>query len=604
MVPSIFVPLAAMPSTPSGKLDREALPAADRASGSATYVAPASEAERELARIWGDLLGLDRVGVHDNFFELGGDSILSIQVVARASQVGLHLQPRHLFQHQTVTELATVARIRARVTAEQGEVTGAVRLTPIQRWFFERGFADVHHFNQAILLDVGQVPEPGLLRRAVERLLLHHDAMRLRFARDESGAWVQRGIPSSAETRRGVFRVVDLTGIPEDGRRLALEIAAHRAQASLDLAGGPLLRVVLFDLGGGAHRLLMAIHHLAVDAVSWRILMEDLLTGYEQLRRGQDLVLPPKTTSYREWSDRLSEYAHSDALVEEAAYWTELAARRRLPLPVDRDRGDNDVHSADTRRVSLTADETRALLQEVPAAYRTRVDEVLLTALVQALSRWVGRPSLLFSLEGHGREELFEDVDLTRTVGWFTALFPMWLDLEGIDDPGSALASVKEQLRRVPRNGIGYGLLRYLKGDNGLAARLESVSPEISFNYLGQVDRGLPAGVPLALAPESHGPLASPRDRRVHLLDVTAGVAGGRLQVEWSFSRNRHEPSTIELLAGEHIESLRRLITHCLAPDVDGSTPSDFPLVDLGPGELEELAARTGGSREGPDDTR
>ena len=368
-----------------------------------------------------------------------------------------------------------------------------------------------------------------------------------------------------------------------------MERAAAEAQASLDLTSGPLLRVVLVTLGAEADRLLLVAHHLVVDGVSWRILLEDLLTGYEQLARDRIVQLPAKTTSFKEWAERLRAHARSEALVREVAYWRDVVSRPAPALPVDHASGDNDAASAETVRVSLTVEETRALLQEVPAAYRTQINDALLTALAQAVTAWTGQESLRLDLEGHGREELFEDVDLSRTVGWFTSLFPVRLALEPDMAPGQALRSVKEQLRAVPGRGLGYGVLRYLHPNEDVRRQLAGPPAQISFNYLGRLDRALPDSGPLAAASESSGPLESDRNRRGHVLDLNAAVHEGRLQLGWTFSRALHHRSTIETLAFAFTGALRALIAHCLSPDAGGFAPSDFPLAGLDQATLNRL---------------
>ena len=287
--------------------------------------------------------------------------------------------------------------------------------------------------------------------------------------------------------------VVDLGGLGPGEQGLVMVAAAERLQASLDLGVGPLLRAVLFDFGAGrSGRLLVAIHHLAVDAVSWRILLADLDTAVDQLQRGEPVRLPAKSTSFKCWAERLEDYARSPGLLSELAFWEAQGSVRPQAMVLDHPGGANVVAGARSVAVGLTEQETRALLQEVPVAYRTHINDVLLTALVQAWGVWAGQPSVLLDLEGHGREGLFDDVDVSRTVGWFTTIFPVWLRLKDAADTASALKSVKEQLRAVPDRGIGYGLLRYLSPEG---QRLEGLAkPEVSFNYLGQLDGALSGG--------------------------------------------------------------------------------------------------------------
>lgn len=603
MVPSAFALLDALPLTPNGKVDRRALPSlhesrSDSRDSSGGARDPRNRVEEILAGVWAQVLGIKQVGIHDDFFEMGGDSILSIQVVSKANQEGLRVTPRHIFQHPTIAELALVVDTAVTIQAEQGLVKGQFPLTPIQHWFFEQNLPEPHYWNQAILLDVRQALDPSLLQRAVGLLLAHHDALRLRFERYESG-WRQNNAGwDEADRSLITFARVDLADVTERERSAAIEAKAAEWQESLNLSQGPLLRVVLFDLGPRqSSRLLILIHHLAIDGVAWRILVEDLMTAYQQLSRGENAQLPPKTTSFGDWAQKLAAYARTTELKQELGYWL-APARVRVPrLPMDYPEGPwaNTEVSARVVSVSLTVEETQALLHEIPSAYRTQINDLLLTALAQSFSQMTESRALLVDLEGHGREAIFDDVDLSRTVGWFTAIFPVLLNLEAWE-PGEALKSIKEQLRAIPNRGVGYGLLRYLSGDEEIAAQLRQLpQAEVSFNYLGQFDQLLPEGALFGPATESVGPARSPRVSRRYPLEINAFITGGRLQLEWTYSERIHRPETIEYLAQSYASALRALISHCLSAEAGGYTPSDFPLANLKQSKLDWL---TGADRE------
>jgi non-ribosomal peptide synthase protein (TIGR01720 family) len=344
------------------------------------------------------------------------------------------------------------------------------------------------------------------------------------------------------------------------------------------------------------------VHHLVIDGISWRILLEDLLLAYGQLSRGQAVVLPPKTTSFQSWSRRVSEHASAESLRGELDYWLGVARIPVPPLPVDHPTEANTTGLARSLSVWLTREETRALLQEVPGVYHTQINDVLLTAVGEACARWTGHRSLLIDLEGHGREDILEGADVSRTIGWFTALFPMRLDMPPVWSVAKALPGIKEQLRRVPNRGIGFGILRYLAPDNEARERLRALPQAgVSFNYLGQVDAAMAEDAPFALdiAPESVGPVASPQGTRRHLLDIVGVVTGERLRVDWVFGSAIHEQPTIERLAHEFIDVLREIIAHCQSPEAGGYTPSDFPLANLDEGQLNTLLAQVEFEREG-----
>ena len=530
------------------------------------------------------------MGIGENLFDLGIDSILVIQIVSRARQAGLRLNPGQVFRHQTIADLARVAEQVETVEAEQGPVVGPVPLTPIQRWFFGQDLPAPHHFNQSLLLEMSPTPDPEQLRRALDSLIRHHDALRLRFTRTEVG-WSQHAdVPDESDLP---FEHVDLSALPESDRIPVLEAESARFQASLDLERGPLLRVALFDLGPDRPaRLLLVLHHLVVDGVSWRILLEDLATALAQLERGEEPVLPPKTTSFRQWAELLTRHAGSAALESERGYWLADGREAVAPLPVDLGKGRDPGTVAESAVVAAALDEeeTRALLQDVPRAFHSQINDALLAALAGTLAGWTGRRDVLLDLEGHGREEIADGVDLSRTVGWFTTIFPVHLDLPEGRGPGEVLRAVKEQLRRIPRRGIGYGLLRHLSDDPDIADRLRSApGAEVAFNYLGQLDQALPASSGLAPARESSGPARAPEGRRPHLLDLLGFVVGGRLRFDWTYNPGVHRRETIEGLADAFLGELRALVELARSPEVRGYTPSDFPLAGLDQATLDHV---------------
>jgi amino acid adenylation domain-containing protein/non-ribosomal peptide synthase protein (TIGR01720 family) len=590
LVPSAFVKLDELPLTLNGKLDHRRLPSVAESAldSDHEFVAPRNEIERRIAAIWKEVLRVERVGVHDNFFELGGDSILSIQIVARVNQAGVPLTPKQLFQHHTVAELAAIVSQTGGVEHDETTVTGIVPLTPIQHWFFEQRFADQHHWNQAVMLELREALDLALLEHAVAQLLAQHPSLRLRFT-DDNGEW-QQIIRDAGES--SPFSHIDLSATSD--KEAALQTAAEELQSSLCLSDGPIVRVACFDLGSEQPlRLLLLVHHLAMDAISWRILLEDLWSIYQQLKRGTEIKIAFKTVSFPRWSTRLLAYAQTSAIRDEVTFWLTQAQNAGARLPVDADTSGNSYASASTVAVQLHAAETRSLLHDVPHRYRTQINEVLLTALGQTLSRWMDRKRVLIDVEGHGREALFDDIDVSRTIGWFTTHYPVALEIdETLADPGEVLLSVKEQVRRIPNHGIGYGLLRYVHDDAVIAEQLGSLpQAEIIFNYLGQLDQALPADAPFKVVAEAAGTTHSPRAQRSHLLEVIGSVREGTLRMDWIYSESVHRRSTIELVAREFIESLRLLIAHCQSVDTQFFTPSDFPLVQLSQDQLDHAFA-------------
>ncbi|MBH3402526.1 non-ribosomal peptide synthetase [Pseudomonas fluorescens] len=577
MVPAHLIVLQSMPLTANGKLDRRALPEPDPEANRQAYVAPRSELEHSLAAIWCAVLNVEQVGLDDNFFELGGDSILSIQVVSRARQAGIHFSPRDLFQHQTVQSLAAVATRSELIIAEQGLLTGPSGLTPIQHWFFDTDIPARQHWNQALVLKPLQLLDAHRLEQALLAVLEHHDALRLSFT------------PRDAQWH------AEHMGVPEGGVLLQAQVRDMQActalftdtQRSLDLAQGPLLRALLVDGPQGQQRLLIAIHHLVVDGVSWRVLLEDLQNVYRQLSDGQSVSLPAKTSALRDWAARLQAYAHSESLREELSLWQAQLAGPTVALAVQRPQGARRHSDAETVSVRLDAERTRQLLQQAPSAYRTQVNDLLLTALARVLCRWSGQASALIQLEGHGRETLFDDIDLTRSVGWFTSAYPLRLTPQA--EQGDSIKAIKEQLRGVPHKGLGYGVLRYLADDLCKQSMAALPSAQVTFNYLGQFDQSFGADALFHPLEESAGQAHDPDAPLPNELSIDSQVYGGELVLRWTFSRERHDQQVIRDLAEAYLGELHSLIAHCLQDDAGGLTPSDFPLARLTQVQLDAL---------------
>ncbi|MCE5984661.1 non-ribosomal peptide synthetase [Pseudomonas sp. LF19] len=574
MVPAALIFLAQLPLTPNGKLDRKALPAADTLLAAREHVDAADEHEQALVAIWQDLLGLEQVSVLDNFFELGGDSIVSMQVVSRARQVGLVLSPKDIFQFQTVRSLAQVAG-RGQAVVARAAASGDVVLTPIQRWFFDQAIEQRQHWNQSLLLTPREPVDAQHLQQALDHLLGHHDSLRLRFTPQAAG-WQQQYAAQPGA-------VLWVRQASDAQQALA---CCEQAQRSLDLQHGPLLRVLLLDLADGTQQLLLVLHHLVVDGVSWRILLEDLQALYRQVQQGQVPTLAPRTSAYQDWALQLEQEAQRRG--DEVDYWeSQLQASSVAELPAA-DPGASLENRHELKiECRFDADTTRQLLQVAPAAYRTQVNDLLLTALARVLSRWTKAPGVLIEIEGHGREDVFDDLDLSRSIGWFTSLYPLLL--VPATEIGEAIKGVKEQLRGVPGKGIGHGLLRYL-GAPQLAARLAVLpKPRVTFNYLGQFDRQFDEQALFVPASASGGRAQDPQAPLANWLTVEGQVYGGELALRWGFSQQMFAPDSIQALVDAFSDELRELIAHCCQQAPGQATASDFALARLDQGALDRL---------------
>ena len=580
MIPTAFISLDHLPLNRNGKLDRTALPTPETNTTTTTYTAPRTPTEQTLTNIWTDVLNTKQISIHDNFFELGGDSILSIQVVSRARQAGLRISTKDIFLRQNIAALAVGMETElASEPVDDTLVVGPVPLTPIQHWFFEVVADNPNHFNMSMFVELTEDVNDEALARSMDALVGHHEALRMQFEHND-GEWRQD--IAGAKESAGVFKRYDLSELSSEDRLSTMKEAALAAQTSLDISSGPLLRAVLFDLGSQcAPRLLITVHHLAIDGVSWRILLEDLETAYRQICADEPVELEPVGTSFRQWSHRLAEHVRSGGLDEDLAYWRAVPATIG-DLPMDRT-GSNTVGSSRAVSVQLSREDTDALLREVPGVFRTQVNDVLLAALSRVLSQWTGRDSVTVALEGHGREEILERVDLSRTVGWFTTMFPVALGVPATYEWGEALKSVKERLRTVPLRGLSYGALRYLSpADSPADVLRDDAAPQISFNYHGQWDVAATNSYGLYRARcEEIGQNFAEQSVRPYLLDVLGMVENGQLELAWVYSSAVHDEATVRHLAEDMLAALREVVQYCAEPEVGGRTPSDFPLARL-----------------------
>ena len=583
MIPTAFVCLDEIPLTSNGKVDRKKLVMQEvNIKSSRSYVAPRNETEQKLAKIWQTVLGVEEVGLYDDFFELGGDSIISIQVAAKARQEGLDVTVRNLLECKTIEALAREGSPDRRMVAEQEFLEGKAPLLPAQHWFFEESFRGSHHWNQSLLLTLKRLVKLDLLRTAFKLLIGHHDALRFRY-HGRKGCWEQNygGMPDEIPVIH-----CDLQGMSDAKRVEALENHCQQAQTSLNMEEGPILRAILFETGPEEQSLFITIHHLAVDGVSWRILLEDLQSVMGQLLTGQPVQLPPKTTSCRYWGEKLTAYSKAEDLQGEKVYWTKRPWSKSRGFPVDFDVDKNvDVESTTAHvRVCLTREQTRQLLEESGKAYNTQINDLLLTALITACHAWTGREWTAITLEGHGREELFDDVDLSRTVGWFTTVFPVLLSKRNTLE--ETLKGVKETLRAVPRHGAGYGLLKYLAGDREIEALPK---PELIFNYLGRWDEPESSERLFGERQDVNAPEHSLKAHRSAMIEVNGMIHGRILSMTFSYSRKRYKRATMETFSESYREALCQIIEHCSYSEVKGYTPSDFPLISIPQKELDLL---------------
>ena len=618
MVPSYWVCVDKLPLTPNGKVDHRALPEPEAERVHLAQSLPQSDMEKALAEIWENLLGVTQVGVNDNFFALGGDSILSIQVASRAKRVGIHISTKQLFENQSIAELVKVAGQVESLIAQQDALTTQVVLTPVQHWFYEQAFEQAQHWNMSLLLkpamalrdDVSVQQAISNTEQAVQALVSQHDMLRAFYPDAE-----QRYLPLDWQhpQMQRIFSIETFTESDGDFAAL-LEKSLQGAQSSLDLETGPLFRVIWIQIGD-AHRLLLLAHHLLIDGVSWRILLEDLALAMTQQAEGKAIDLGRKTTAFAHWGQRLWQFSQEASAQAQRPYWQTNNTRQTPLIQPDLLKPDQAVEKAvenlaghtQSLSMALSVAQTEQLLREAPKAFQTEISDLLLTALVDTLNhihQEQGHESKgqLIALESHGREHLGDQYDISRTLGWFTTLYPVFLQsVDNDDDWGAKIKATKQQVREIPLHGLTYGLLRYQQAHILETGDISDVNtdfkigaePQISFNYLGQTGGLFQAAQGFQVAQESPGEERSARSHQPYLIDV-AGIiqsdeAGPQLQIMWRYSDQLFSADCIQRWAEHYQKNVIALIDYCLQAHHAGRVPADFPLLSLSQQQVDSV---------------
>jgi non-ribosomal peptide synthase protein (TIGR01720 family) len=580
MVPAIWVEMESLPLTANGKIDKNALQ--DPEAGdvlSNEYVAPRNEMETALAGIWKDLLRSERVGIHDNFFELGGDSIITIQVVSRARRLGYEIKPKEIFLHQTIASLsdAIAENTVSIVTGEQGILTGVSGLIPIQQWYFEETDVNVSHFNQSVLLSLEKTVTPEVLSTAVDELIKFHDALRFKY-NNRGGEWIQEydGVHSE--------KLITLDLKSADKETFADKVKEHsdKYNAGLDIQKGEIVKFILMQTPESEthNRILIVVHHLAIDGVSWRILLEDLELLLNGIQKDGKAELGVKGSSFRQWYEALEQFSNSKRLLSQGKYWENVVSNYK-PLEIDKEfNGKLKAKDIESETISLDSIQTQLLLQEVPRVYHTEINDILLCALALTISEWSKNDKVTIGMEGHGRENISESIDTSRTVGWFTSLYPVLLEVNADGNLSDAIRGVKEQLRRIPDKGLGYGVMRYINKNEKVIDASGKESWDIVFNYLGQLDKVVGGSNWLSGAGESAGEFRSPEQAVSEKLSFSGMIRGGELVLSLSYSGLQFNKETIENLIKKYKQILESLIAHCIDQQKKGVvfTPSDYNL--------------------------
>jgi iturin family lipopeptide synthetase A len=576
MIPAHYMRIDQFPYTLNGKLDRSALPKHEIRSTS-KYIEAETKEEKLLVEVWSRVLNIKNISVEDNFFSLGGDSIKSIQISSRMRNEGYEATVKNIFSCKNIKELALTLRATTSFS-DQAEIKGEVALTPIQTWFFQRNKINTNHFNQSVLLNFKNGISKETVEKIFKKIQSHHDALRLVFTQEKNSILQRfKEIPAFpvAIEEHDIRKQTDAEAI--------LFNLSNAIQESIDLKNGPLLKLGLFHMQDGS-RLLIVIHHLVIDGVSWRILFEDIEQLYQQASKQEPLVLPLKTDSYQAWSKQLIAYTKSRAFQDAELYWKEALQKECSPLQRDWPEGENCFKNKQIESFQLSIEETSALLTATHRSFNAEINDILLTALLLSIEKMYGHAAVQIDVESHGREEFHEGINVGRTIGWFTSFFPVVLD-KVPGDLATLIRHVKQILKSVPNNGIDYLLQRYL---NATESTGEVRSSGISFNYLGQFDADTD-GNSFQIANELTGDEVSKNKHRDYDWDISGIVRGGRLQMNLMFSRQQYKKETITSFMIFYKEQLTALIDYCSTYESTELGPSDLSYKELSVAQLLEL---------------
>jgi amino acid adenylation domain-containing protein/non-ribosomal peptide synthase protein (TIGR01720 family) len=581
MLPSEFVQVDTIPLTRNGKVDFKKLEIMGKKLGTGQeYVAPRDEMESMLTEIWTAVLGEEKVGITDNFFELGGDSIKAVQIAARLNDVGKSINVKDILSLQTIVNICANVDFDSHIRKyEQGTIAGEKVLTPIESWFLSQGFQDPNYYHQSVLLQFKTPIDIQALEKAFEKLIAHHDGLRLNYNKETNRFYFNNDLSNKPFK----IDILDLSAVPAAKWASQIETRGSEAKRGFDINNGLMLRAILFKTGQEGDKLLLILHHLVTDGLSWRILLENLYHLYESFHQQKEVEMPQKTASLLDWYDALVMYRDSGKLEKEQEYWQETE-KSDFRLPYDREPGDVNwsVKNQGTVNTRLEQEETGFLLKDAHEVYKSDVQILVTAALVRTLRQWTGEHTVIIEMENHGRH--IEDIDTSKTIGWFTTIFPLLINRQD-QTIGDEIKTVKEAIRKTPSSGIGYGILKYMS-DAGKT--METRRAEIRFNYLGQFDREVENPL-FSYCQQSTGSDVALENHMTAAIEINAMILNDVFTVDINYNKEAFKDTTMTSFADNYLKNLEEILEHIRNEDDVHFTPSDFDTVDLGEDDLAAL---------------
>lgn len=580
MIPSYYVQIDSIPLTVNGKINKKALPAvSENDLIREEYRAPETKEEKVLQEVWSDVLKHEKIGVKDNFYNLGGDSIKSIQVVSKLKQKGYILKVGQILKNPHIEDLAKLMVHNTR-TIDQKEITGEVALSPIQKYFFEKDYIkNKNHYNQSVLLKSKTLIDAAILEKCIQSLTAHHDALRMNYKIDQDN-WLQY----NEDTQKPHYKIIFKDLRNETDELQALNDIGESLQSGIDISSGILFVVGHFRLSDG-DRLALIVHHLVIDGISWRILLEDLSELYTSYTSGKTISLPQKTDSYQSWTLAQKEYVIGDKMTLEQEYWEEISKIKFSVLPVQFEASEKEIQIDGSVNFVLDKATTHKLQTQVHHVYNTEINDILLSSLALALKEVFGIEKSLIKMEGHGREDIIENIDISRTIGWFTSVYPLVLDISAAD--GDEVIFIKDAIRKIPNKGVGYGMLNYLK-----EKFTNEQIPKIQFNYLGDFGNSLTESEEsvFEFSGDKIGmPVSKDNINTELLFDISGILISDQLSLGIKYSQNLYSKEKVQDLAESYERHLIDLINKLSQTEEKKITSTDLTYKNLSFADLKKI---------------
>lgn len=574
MIPANFVFMEKLPLTLNGKINHELLP--EPIIEKKEFIKHETNVEQELVKAMEEILGIENISMNDNYYQLGGDSIKAIQISSKLKNIGLDIKVKNILIYDSIKEIAaSVEESQEAKVISQEQSHGIIEKTPITECFFKQQFSNENFYNQYVLLEYNSILEANKVKSAVNKLIEHHDGLRINYDKKNSELYYNNEHLNESSG----FKYLDLSQCFYEEEDKDVKKLIHKADINFDIENGLLFNVTMFNLGNERQALLFTAHHLVVDGISWRIILNDFITILNHLSNLEAVKLPTKTHSFKEWAEALQEYSKKD-FKEEKTYWNSIL-NKKFVYPIDFN-GEDLVKTSSVLSYELDENIIDSLIKKANEIYNIEFNEVLIIALAITINKLTNNEDVVIELERHGREEINDFIDVSRTVGWFTSMYPAYFNVESREIDIN-IKSIKEQLRNIPIKGFNYGILKFLNKE-----LKEADNKYIRFNYLGDFDNIINEEI-LSKVNIEFGLESGKENSLTALIDISAMIVNKNLNLSFTYSNARFHEDTIQSFINSYAETLRLILDNCENKNLKEFTPSDFDAVDISQDDLDAL---------------